>query len=89
MRSFRLVVVTLAIGQKLTLIQTNRQFPICLQFALLTLPKALVAEHLTIIIIDILLQNVDIEKLTTNYQEVTSMWLVPLINAYIALLKVI
>jgi len=52
--------------------------------SLLTLPKALVADHLTIIIIEVLLPNVDIEKFTNNYQAVTSMWLVPLINAYIA-----
>jgi hypothetical protein len=52
--------------------------------SLLTLPKALVADHLTIIIIEVLLPNVDIEKFTNSYQAVTSMWLVPLINAYIA-----
>ncbi len=52
--------------------------------SLLTLPKASVADHLTIIIIEVLLPNVDIEKFTNNYQAVTSMWLVPLINAYIA-----
>ena len=51
--------------------------------------KALVADHLTIIIIEVLLPNVDIEKFTNNYQAVTSMWLVPLINAYIAILIVI
>jgi hypothetical protein len=50
----------------------------------LTLPKALVADHLTIIITEVLLLNVDIEKFTYIYQAVTSMWLVPLINAYIA-----
>ena len=51
--------------------------------SLLTLPKVLVADHLTIIIIEVLLPNVDIEKFTNNYQAVTSMWLIPLINAYI------
>jgi hypothetical protein len=62
----------------------NRIYSLTAFRSLLTLPKALIADHLTIIIIEVLLPNVDIEKFTNNYQAVTSMWLVPLINTYIA-----